>query len=558
MHLADRYTVVFNGEIYNHLDLRRQFALTCTSTSDTETLLHLYAQLGGDCLKHIDGMFAFAIYDRQTRQLFAARDRAGKKPFYYYLKDGSLVFSSELNALAAVVKPPIDETAINQMLRLGFCPVPTTPYQHVYELPPGSTLQYQAGSAAPQVAAWWRMYEQYQQPSPGSASEALEMLDSALHTAVKRRIDASDLEVGSFLSGGIDSGIVTAIAAGYKPSLKTFTVSFDGAYDEAPLAATVASRYGTGHHEIRINFDDLQQDIEKILFNYGEPFADSSAIPSYYVSREARRHLTVILNGDGGDELLGGYRRYVPFAAYNFFETGPVVATAARVLKKLLPVSHDKQHKYNYLLRLVQLASKSNLNTYLSATLDIFEDYENAFLIWPTLPELTKQLQAMRNSSLSGLQQLMLMDFNTILPGDLLVKMDIATMAHSLEGRSPFLAKEMLELAPRLPDAMKVNGRTTKSALRQLAGRYLPQPLLHQPKRGFEIPLKKWVDTQLKEPIADCLLAPNSYASQFVHASFVQALWNRQLTIGDEKRAKMLWCLYSLEVWKKNTSQLYA
>jgi asparagine synthase (glutamine-hydrolysing) len=260
----------------------------------------------------------------------------------------------------------------------------------------------------------------------------------------------------------------------------------------------------------------------------------------------------VILNGDGGDELFGGYRRYVPFAKYDFFNPGFLVRSAAAAAHALLPVPHNKKSKYNYIYRLADLARKNGLDTYLSATIDSFEGMEKYLTAPPhNLDAIRADFEQMNKSSLTGLQKLMNLDFDNILAGNLLVKMDIATMAHSLEGRSPLLSKELLEFVPGLPDSYKIKGKQTKYLLRTLAEKYLPAELIHQPKRGFEIPLKKWIDTQLKDIIADHILPANAYCRQFVQPDFIEKLWNRQLNTSDEKRAKMIWSLFALEVWKR-------
>ncbi len=345
---------------------------------------------------------------------------------------------------------------------------------------------------------------------------------------------------------------MTAIAKSYNPTLRTFTVSFDGEYDEAPLAQMVANRYQTLHTEIRISFDNLLEDVETILCNYGEPFFDSSAIPSYYVSREARKYLTVILNGDGGDEIFGGYRRYVPFAKYDFFNPGILVKALASTAHGILPAPNSKKSKYNFLYRLTDLARKKGLATYLSSTIDIFEEYEMHLIAHDNiLSGVEKDFNCINQSPLTGLQKIMNLDFDNILAGNLLVKMDIATMAHSLEGRSPLLSKELLEYVPSIPDSYKISGKQTKYILRKLAEKYLPAELIHQPKRGFEIPLKKWVDGQLKTLIADYIMPANSYCRNFVDPSFLDNVWNRKVKVGDEKRAKMIWTLFALEVWYK-------
>lgn len=550
MHL-EHLTIIFNGEIYNHEEVRERHGLKGKTHSDTETILLAFLKLGPSCLHDFDGMFAFAIYDHRDNRLFLARDRAGKKPIYYYEKEGRFAFASELNALQAQVKDSISEEAVNRFLHYGAFHASDTPYQTIRELPSGHFAWLNLSGGQLKTERWWQIGDSYNHPVTDSEPEAREQVDQLLHKAIKRRLDASDLEVGSFLSGGIDSGLVTAIAAGYKPGLKTFTVSFSGTYDEAPLARLVADKYQTAHTEINISFDDLSKDIEKILSNYGEPFYDDSAIPSYYVSREARKHLTVILNGDGSDEIFGGYRRYVPFARYDFFRKPAVLTAAAGLVKKLIPVVHDKQTKLNYLYRLADLASQKGTGIYYSSTTDIFTGYDQYLRPLGDTDPVAGLLHALNKSGHSGLQKMMEMDFNCILPDILLVKMDIATMAHSLEGRSPFLSKELLEYVPGLPDNYKVRGTTTKYLLRTLAEKYLPETLVGQPKRGFEVPLRQWVDKELNEMITDYLQSADAYFRHFVEPDFVSKLLQRKLKLSDEKRAKMLYTLFALEVWYK-------
>ena len=553
MHLAGRYTIIFNGEIYNHQEIRQQFKMQGETASDTETLLLLYQKFGTGMLQYLDGMFAFALYDRTKKQLFIARDRAGKKPLYYYKDNHKIVFASELNCLRSLLPLQIANEHIYHYLRLGSFYKQFTPYKNVATLNAGSYLLIDCTSMNLEETRWWDINKLYLQKNEEHFEESLQKVDTYLHTAIKRRVESSDLEVGSFLSGGIDSGLVTAIASKYSRQLKTFTVSFDGEYNEAPLAKLVAERYGTIHTEIPISFDNLMNDVEKICCNYGEPFFDSSAIPSYYVSKEAKKHLTVILNGDGADELFGGYRRYVPFAQYDFFKVNSFVKTAASITKNILPASSQKKSTYNYLYRLASLASKDNLHIYLSAGVDIFEDFE-AQINRPCndyLGIMQQDFKIIADADISGLRKIMNMDFNTTLFSDLLVKMDIANMANSLEGRSPFLSKELLEYTPGMNDAFKIKGSTTKYLLRQLAKKYLPAELVNQPKRGFEIPLKNWVAQQLKDIIYDYLADNNSLSSQYINHHFIQELLNNKVKIPAEKRAKILWTLFSLEVWYK-------
>jgi asparagine synthase (glutamine-hydrolysing) len=553
MHLDERYTIIFNGEIYNHGEVRKKLGLQGRTSSDTETLLLLYRKYGVDFLDHLDGMFVFALYDKQEKQLFIARDRAGKKPLYYYQDGEKLVFASELNCLKGLLPLEMNADNFYHYTRLGTFYRSLTPYQKVTELGAGSYLLVDCNDFKVTEHRWWNIHDYYTKASSDTIEQSEEKVDGFLNEAVKRRLESSDLEVGCFLSGGIDSGLATAIGSQYNSKLKTFTVSFDGEYNEAPLAKLVADKYNTQHTEIKISFSHLKDDLEKILCNYGEPFFDSSAIPSYYVSREARKHLTVILNGDGADELFGGYRRYVPFAKYDFFKSNQLVKRSAGVLKKILPASNNKKSKYNYLYRLAGLASKSHLEIYLSAGVDILEDYEKNILTpsFDYLQPIRTDFDKIANAPLSGLKKIMNMDFDTNLFSDLLVKMDIATMASSLEGRSPFLCKELLEYVPGMNDAHKINGSTTKYLLRRLAKKYLPAELVNQPKRGFEIPLKSWVNTELRDMIGDYVGAAGALNKQFINPDFTARLLDNKIKMADEKRAKVLWMLLCMEVWYK-------
>jgi len=438
-------------------------------------------------------------------------------------------------------------------LRLGSFYDTLTPYKNVTELGAGHFLIIDCTTLEIHKKCWWNINSFYNQNHNDSFEESLEKVDSYLNTAVKRRVQSSDLEVGSFLSGGIDSGLVTAIASKYNNKIKTFTVSFDGEYDEAPLVKMVADKYKTQHTEIKISFNHLKNDLEQIMCNYGEPFFDSSAIPSYYVSAAAKKHLTVILNGDGADELFGGYRRYVPFAKYDFFKSNSIIKNAASLAMTVLQPSNNKKSKYNYFYRLLSLASKNNLEIYLSAGVDIMENYEANIIDNGVdyMQKMRADFNEIANADISGLKKIMNIDFNTTLFSDLLVKMDIASMSHSLEGRSPFLCKDLMEYAPGMNDNFKIKGSKTKYLLRQLSKKYLPDELINQPKRGFEIPLKSWVENELKDVVYDYVGADNAISRQFINKNFLQALLNNTVKISAEKRAKILWTLLSMEIWYK-------
>jgi asparagine synthase (glutamine-hydrolysing) len=540
--------IVLNGEIYNHIELRAKYCLVCKTNSDTETLLMLYHRFGTDILPELDGMFAFAIYNVRSRILTIVRDRAGKKPLYYFSKNGKFAFGSELNALKNVVSSGINYQNIHQYLRYNFTGS-STPYQDISELEAGCWISINADTLELKKKNWWAIMTFYQNQETGNFPDILNKLDNLLDKSVASRLFSSDLEVGAFLSGGIDSGLIVAMASKHVSKLKTFTVGFEGFYDESILARTVSERYNTEHIDIRIEFNDLANEVETILSNYGEPFGDSSAIPSFYVSREAKKYLTVILNGDGADEIFAGYRRYVPFAYYDIFKSPPFFQMVSGKLGYILPFPKDKHNYYNYVYRLLNLAGLPPLNCYLSATVDTFEGYENMLHCnGDPFTELHAFIENINKSRLSGLQKIMCIDFSFQLPNDLLVKMDIATMANSLEGRSPFLGKSILEFAPSLSDNVKIKGVKTKYILRELARRYLPETIITQPKRGFEVPLKNWTDTILKELVYD-YLGGDTFSEEFVNKRFIKDLLDKKANVAPEKRAKMLWYMLALEIW---------
>jgi asparagine synthase (glutamine-hydrolysing) len=553
MTLHERFTIIYNGEIFNYKELIQQFDLKLTTHSDTEVLLLLYEKFQEDCLKYLDGMFAFAIYDAHKKNLFIARDRAGKKPLYLYKDARKIVFASELNGLKSQLPLEIEEKNFFQYMRLGVFYRQFTPYKDVSELRAGTYVNIDCSTLEISETRWWNVNDYYQKKCSDSFAESLEKTEDYLRRAVKNRIESSDLEVGCFLSGGIDSSLITAIASGYTNNLKTLTVSIEGEYDEAPFAKLVADRFQTNHKEISISFANLKNDVEQILSSYGEPFFDSSCIPSYYLSKAAKEHVTVVLNGDGADELFGGYRRYVPFSKYDFFAKGKLLTGFAKSLQKIMPPSHDKKSNYFFITRLISFATKSNLEIYLSAGLDLIEDYEHHILAGNVdyLQPMRNDFKSITGSPISGLQKIMNLDFDTNLFSDLLVKMDIATMAHSLEGRSPFLSKSLMEYAPGLPDNFKVNGGKSKFLLRQLSKKYLPASLINQPKRGFEIPLKEWINGELKEMVHGYINASDALNKRLLSPSFTQTVLENRGRIPAEKRAKILWMLFCMEVWYK-------
>ncbi|MDP5158435.1 MAG: asparagine synthase (glutamine-hydrolyzing) [Flaviramulus sp.] len=551
----NEYTIIFNGEIYNHHELRKKFNLKCHTSSDTETILQLYHLLGEEMLNEFDGMFAVAIYNKKKEKLFLARDRAGEKPLYFFKKDKKFAFASELIALNTILSLEINHSVINDYFFIGSQFQANTVYKNVFELKNGTFLTIDLKSFEIRENTWWHVIDGFKKKADLSFESAKVEFSKLFDISIKRRLESSDLEVGTFLSGGIDSGLVTAFASKYNKNIKTFTVAFEGAYNEAPLAEKVAKKFNTTLTKIDINFSNLKNDLEKIIINYGEPFMDSSAIPSYYVSQEAKKHVTVILNGDGADELFGGYRRYVPFMKYDFFQNPKFIQVFCRIILKLLPNANNKKSSYNYFHRLLSLSSQNGINTYLSATVDVFTNFEKYFHKQPELREITFLFNRINNELDSGVDKIMCMDFLTLLFGDLLVKMDIATMANSLEGRSPFLSKELLDFGISLDTKYKINGKITKHLLRSVAKDILPIEIFSQPKRGFEIPLKNWINNDFKDITNDYIYSNNAFYKDFVDETFIKNLLSNKVNVSQEKRAKMLYNILCLEIWYKNHKQ---
>ncbi len=527
------YLIVFNGEIYNHLELRdllKEFNFK--TYSDTETLLYLYIKFKEEMFKYIDGMFAFCIYDTLKKELFLSRDRAGKKPLYIYQKDNKFGFASEINVFKDL-DLTVDEDDINLLLSTGFC---ESGYREVKEFPPSHFAKWKMENGKWKIE-FNRYFDilDYFDESIKDENEAIELLDNILEKSVKTRLLSSDVEVGAFLSGGIDSSLIVAKASKFK-NLKTFTVRFEGEFDESPLANLTAKKYETEHKIIDVNIDF--DEIIKIVSNYGKPFFDSSAIPSYFVSKAAREEVKVILNGDGADELFAGYRRYVPLR-YGFDKL-------AKKFDFILPLLNPQRRGLSmFVYRLIRASKKEGIHWYNAMLNDLFEDlYEFKSKKIEKIDDFIKSLKP------DNFNKLLYLDFVLNLRYGLLMKMDIATMSNSLEGRSPFLSKYFLETAFKIDRSLKIKNFKTKYILRKLATKYLDEEVVNAKKRGFEIPLTKWVNNDIKDMIMDYL--NYGFYKNFVDESLIDKIINRKINIPEDKRAKILYLLFVLEVWNEN------
>ncbi|MEI6987290.1 MAG: asparagine synthase (glutamine-hydrolyzing), partial [Rhodospirillaceae bacterium] len=509
-----RYTLVFNGEIYNYQELRRTLeaeGARFRGVSDTEVLLEALIRWGHEAaLAALVGMFVFALWDERERRLLLGRDRAGEKPLFFMHANRCLVFASEIKALRAMrlTRWTLDRTALSHYLSLGFVPRPHTIWQGVRALASGC---FAVVDSALEVIE--RPYWRYPpaKPDHGRSPESLvDECEVALGQAVRLRLRA-DVPIGVFLSGGIDSGLITALAAQATTRVNTFTIGFDdGSADETGPAAEVAARYGTNHHVLHLT-PDLGALFESAGPTFDEPMADPAALLTFAIARETRRHVPVVLNGEGGDEVFGGYRRHhAAWWAGSFPLSHPFVSGFARSIGSSLPQPGRFRSRYAYFHRLVRGLGAGLAERALLWSADSFTDGDKrAMPGGGTLPD-TEALVAQRLSPYAGtdlVRQIMALDFTMAMSDGLLSRLDLATMAHGLEGRCIFTDHHLIELAARLPSRALFAGSRTKAVLRKVASRYLPPGIVTAPKRGFELPLIAWLRGPAREALQDLCLA---------------------------------------------------
>jgi asparagine synthase (glutamine-hydrolysing) len=500
-------------------------------------------------------MFAVAIWDASARQLTLARDRVGKKPLFYAEQPGGLSFGSEVRALLQDNGIPIDidHRALDCYLAFQYVPAPLSAYRAVKKLPPATTLVYRNGTIT--MDRYWRL--DFAQKCPSDHREVHEAIRTGILDAVRRRLVA-DVPLGAFLSGGVDSSaVVAAMAQVATGPVKTFSIGFESErYDELSHARGVAQRFATDHHEFVVKPDAAAM-IPRIVRHYGEPFADSSAIPSFHLAELARRHVTVALNGDGGDEVFGGYPRYSHIRALRRLDRLPRrLRGAVAALGSLLPSNGDMHSISNRARRLAYTVPLDTPSRYFAYMSSMGGGLRRDLLYTPAYRDLVGEsvaddviLEPWRRSSASDLVDVMLdVDIATYLPGDLLTKMDIATMAFSLEARSPLLDHEVLELAASLPPQLKVNGKEKKVALRSALRAWLPDEVLDRPKQGFEVPIAEWFRTDLREQVYDVVLGPRATGRGYFERRYVERLVDRHIS-GADDNAKGIWTLLMFELW---------
>ena len=506
----DSVTVVFNGEIYNYRELQLKLEALghrFHTHSDTEAIVHAYEEYGAKCVDHLRGMFAFALWDERSQQLFIARDRVGKKPLYYSLTgNGTLVFGSELKSLLEhpAIKCETNVDALDAYLSFGYVPDPLSIFRGIVKLPPGHHLSFVDGRVT--VEQYWDF--SYAPAEVKKEEDYLDELRALLDEAVRLRL-VSDVPLGAFLSGGVDSSAVVGLMsrASSQP-VKTFSIGFEeDSYNELKFARVAAKHFGTDHHEFIVT-PDICDIVDELVWHFDEPFADSSAIPTYMVSKLARQYVTVVLSGDGGDELFAGYTRYQVDRKRSKLSRLPRVVRE----RMMRPVSANLPHGAwgrNYLRNV----SLDPLDRYID-NISIFTELNKLALYTDDLKSSVAQgpigASMFRSYAASietgdALDPLLYLDSKTYLPGDILTKVDRMSMAASLEARVPLLDHKLIEFVTRIPASLKMKGLETKYIFKRAMRGLVPDEILERPKQGFGMPMQEWINLQLRGRIHDTL-----------------------------------------------------
>ena len=555
--LDGELVICFNGEIYNFRELReelREKGHRFRSETDTEVILALYREHGEDCLEHLNGMFAFALWDRPRRRLFLARDRIGKKPLYYFHQDGRFAFASELKSLLTLPGIPreVRPDAVYDFFAYQYVPDPKTIFRYMHKLPPGHCMTVTRDGLA--IRRYWeiRFTAERQDGDDALARELRETL-----TRCTRQRMISDVPLGAFLSGGVDSSGVVALMAGLSEGpVKTCSIGFDEEkYNETEFAREVAEKYATEHHEMTVH-ENVKDHLEEIVGYFDEPFADPSLVPTYFVSALARRQVTVAVSGDGGDEVFAGYEKYSIDAVENRLRRlfprwvrrhlfPPLAALLGRCRGSLC-------RRGSSLLR--TLSVDPALGFYLSNTQ--LDDRHWNRLITPAFREqlgdyhpahITTEAYAGAEAP-DHLSRILYTDMKTYLPGGILVKVDRMSMANSLEVRSPILDRRVIEFACRLPSRLKLAGGQKKILLRKAFEPLLPAGTLTRRKMGFSVPLASWLRTELREVAEDYLFGRRGGIARYFDLKTLRDFWDRHQS-GEEDHADLLWNMLMFQMW---------
>jgi asparagine synthase (glutamine-hydrolysing) len=502
--------IIFNGEIYNYVELRQELTsrgYRFRTRSDTESILHAWDHYGEECVNHLRGMFAFAIWDERKNVLFLARDRIGIKPLYYYLDDGMFAFASEIKSLLQVpgVAQELDTAALAEYLRHGYVLTPRTIFRHVHKVPPAHSVTVTPNG--PDIRRYWEV--------PLGASKAVteaqagEELDALLKETVGLHL-AADVPIGVFLSGGVDSSSVVATMSrlGVR-KLRTFSIGYESPESELQFARIVATRYATEHKEVHLTPSAFVECLPEIAWHMDEPIADAPAIPLFCLSRVASEEVSVALSGEGADEIFGGYPAYRRNLWFDRVNRLPFSRVAGQVFERFAP--DGKLRKNGSMLgRPLEKRYRTEVIFPLRAIARLLPDEKSIDDPYGALAEVHR-----RCSHTSSLSRMTYVDLTTWLPNDLLLKADRMTMAHSLELRVPFLDHKLVEFAARLPSDLKIRGTMTKYLLKRRMEPFLPQSIVHRRKRGFSIPTKEWFRNSLSEFVHDSLMSSSSPCAKF-------------------------------------------
>ena len=556
--------IVFNGEIYNFLDLKKVLegkGHVFRTSSDTEAILYAYLQWGLDFVQHLRGMFAIGLWDERRKSLVLARDRIGKKPLYYLQDSKRLIFGSELKALLEVpgISRDMDCQALDAYLSFGYVPSPMSIFQNIRKLSPGHMAV-----CSPKEFKTWRYWnlDMDAQQDPGSEEQVLEELGSAFDEAVRLRL-ISDVPLGAFLSGGVDSSAVVASMALQNSSVpvKTTSIGFSVKdFDELPFSRIIAGQYATEHTEYVVKPDALSI-LEDMVWHFDEPFADSSAIPTYYVSQMARKKVKVVLSGDGGDETFAGYVQRYSMTAFEDrvrrLVPGLIRCTLLRGLGAVYP-RLDNMPRPLRLRSFLQNLSRSAEEAYFRDMSFYFRPEDKKRLYssrqaeqlggWSSFQVLRPHFSS--NGKLDPVSRAQYVDMMTYLPEDVLVKVDRMSMAHSLEVRSPILDHKFMEAAARLPAALKLRNKESKYIFKKMNESRLPQDILYRKKQGFCVPLTDWMRGELGQYAREKILSSDSTLKDYFQPEYISRLWERHQE-GKENNAHQIWALLMFEMWRE-------
>ncbi len=568
----DGFAIVFNGEVYNFADIKKELiglGYTFDSHSDTEVVLKAYHKWGVNCLQRFRGMWAFAIWDDRTQKLALCRDRVGVKPLYYTLQNNTLMFASELKAICALhgFKKELNKNALPYFFKYGYIPSPLSIYENVHKLDAGCYAVFDGATL--DVRRYWDARQFYEDGLENrsiwdarSEESILDELESILSDSFALRL-VSDIPLGVFLSGGVDSSLVAALLQRVSPKpLKTFTIGFhEQKYNEAPYAKEVASYLKTEHTELYCEPRDAYDIISALPTLYDEPFGDSSAIPTYLVSKLARGHVGVCLSADGADELFGGYSNYAPsIKLSNMLQRVPLsirgaiaplllsknTESAASFIHSLLPKnSRVTNFKDKYVKLANTMSAKSVMDVF-----DISKSYWFASELNDLLPWMDRQPQLYFEEGGDVLNAMMMQDMQTYMSDDILVKVDRATMGVSLEGREPFLDPKIIEFALAMPSSLKMKNGQNKYPLRQILYRHVPRGLVDRPKQGFGVPIHSWFKNELKDLYEYYLSKERLEESGLFDALYVRRML-QDYYAGKPVNAGKFWLLLSFEMWRE-------